>query len=187
MNGTLQRRLQWYVRAQWLGGAATVALAVAAYLLVCRPADLRARAVDVRLKQSRTALAALETKVAALPQLREELARLGASIDSFHHRLDGQLDPPAALKSIAAAAQQAAVTKLSCEPQPSRKVDDVNELPVAVAFQGGFPSAFTFLRSIENGETLARVRSLRVRTHAGAKAGQVDVQMALSVYSAAEP
>ncbi len=182
MRGT-SRGLRWYARAQGLGAALSVLVATFFYLLCCRPTAARARAMEAQVRQARADLAIIQFKVNQLPRLRQEVARLGASIDSFHRQLPIAVDPSALIRGLAEAARQIPLRKLTCQPEPPRALGDVHELPLAVGFEADFFSACTFLRQLEDAPQLSRVRNLRVRAR-GAKAGRVEVQLAMSVYYA---
>jgi Tfp pilus assembly protein PilO len=113
--------------------------------------------------------------------LQADVYRLQARLEHNNKTLPRQADMGTFIKDIETVSQQSAVQKFTCHPGAAQKFAAISLVPVTMNFEGDFISVFQFLRQSEDMLRLTRIRALNIRS-TDARAGQVEVGMAMSVY-----
>ncbi len=182
--GTLQNQIRWCARAQWTMTVATLALAAAFYLLGYRPLTHRLHALHAQIDECERDLmeSRLQTKI--LPDVAGEVEKLRARLERSHKSIPPQQELPQFIRDVTQLSQQAALRPFSYKPGVPARGELVNELPITLNFAGDFVNVYTFLRNTEEMPRLARVRGISIR--AKDKTGQVNVQLSMNIYFAAE-
>ena len=66
------------------------------------------------------------------------------------------------------------------------RAEQVRELPIKLQFEGDFTSVYAFLRNVEEMPRMTRVRGMQIKSRDRDASGQVQVQLAMNIYFAAE-
>lgn len=185
MTRTLQKQITWYTAAQWAMGGAMLIASLCFYFTWYRPATRELRRLHLSITQQQELLKTAQAQAHTLPTLQADVYRLQARVEHNNKILPRQPELATFMKDIATLCQQSAVQKFTCKPGAPRRMHPVSEVPVTMSFEGDFISVYQFLRQSEDMQRLTRVRDLSIRSM-DAKAGQVEVQMAMNVYFSEE-
>ncbi len=181
---TLRTQIMFCTRAQWVLGAGMALMLGLFFLFGYRQANNRLR--DLRIDEDRklNELSMGQARLQSLDTLELEVERLRLKLARFDKKLPRQQDLGAFMRDITLLSQQSSLRKWMVQPDPKpRRQDLFSELPIVLSFEGDFASVFAFLRQTEEMQRLTRVRSIRINSR-DAKLGQVEVQMAMSIYFA---
>ena len=177
----LRQQMGWFKRVQLaLAGLALVG-AAAFYLLLYRPAVAQRAEMTQQMEQSRLRIDSNMRQTDNLSELAGEVRRLKDAIGQSR-----ALPPDQELwqfvRNINQFGQKANLQKLKCEPAQQRLLPLYDELPISLRFEGNFVNVFGFLQQIEQLPRQIRATKLSLRSLDG-KAGVVDVQLTLNIYS----
>jgi Tfp pilus assembly protein PilO len=122
-----------------------------------------------------------QTKANNLLTLANEVQRLQLRVEKFNKKLPKTAELGEFIRDLTPAGQQFMIRKLVHSVGTIKRQDLYGEIPVNMSFEGEFTNVFSFLRQLEEMPRLTRVKSLTVHCK-DAKAGQVDVTMAMNIY-----
>lgn len=180
---SLQTQAGMCARAQWLLAAALLLSGAGFYLFGYRPMSNQLRDLRMQSDAKQRQLGMDQSRANTLPAVKLEVDALQLRLERFDKKLPRNLDLGQFIKDLTQISQQASLRKLLVQPGGSRRADLYSERPILLSFEGDFLSAYSFLRETETMQRLTRVRNLSIKSR-DVKLGQVEVQMALSIYSA---
>jgi type IV pilus assembly protein PilO len=178
-----RNQIGWSVRARWAMVGLMIFSTGMFYLTWWRPAQRIQDGLRTAIDHTQADLQQAKSQLANLPALKADVYRLQAEVEPFSRLLPLKVEISPFMKEIGNLCQQTAVRKFTWQPGTIHKLDGLSELPVTMNFEGDFYSVYDFLKQAEDMPRLTRVRSLMIRTK-DAKLGQVEVQMAMSLYYA---
>ena len=184
----LRNQLEWCTKAQAILGV-TLAFSLGLFY-VCgyRPSSMKLADLQMEIAHKRRQLNDNNTQVAVLPALIEAVDELEKRLANYDKQLPRQQELDRFIKDINTMVHDAALRKVEVKPSvmPIRS-PLFAEQPVNLKFEGDFLSVFSFLRQTELMQRLTRVKELKLKgSDRPDKAGQVEVELSMNIYFAAE-
>jgi Tfp pilus assembly protein PilO len=176
----LLRQTQNYTRAQGIFGAALIAAAGLFYVAIYRPQQQQLADLNRQIAFKRMELNSDRSQTDRLPRVTSELAALKRRLAGFK-KLPTDVQYGQFIGEVSQAADKASLQKFNEFPGKPTRLDLFSEQPIVLTFQGSFPSAFAFIRKLEDMERLTRLRELTISTIDGQK-GSVDVKLSVNIY-----
>lgn len=183
---SLQSQITWCARGQWVLAGVIVALSAAFYALGYRPLTNRLGELRGQITQRQRDVVAGRIETRVLPDVAGEVQRLQARLDRSNKSIPSQQELPQFIKDITQLSQQSNLKKFSYKPGVPTRSEQVCELPIHLVFEGDFTNVYAFLRNAEEMPRMTRVRGMQIRARDRETSGQVQVQLALNIYFAAE-
>jgi Tfp pilus assembly protein PilO len=181
---SLQNQTSWLIRAQWILGAATLALCAAFYLFAYRPQTSRAAQLQQQIVVQQKELFAGRAQTRELDAVRDEVNSLKVRLSRVKV-LPKRQELAQFIQDIAKLADKTSLRRYNLR-QPGMPVigDQVNRQPIEMSFEGDFVNVFSFLRNTEDLPRLTRVPSLSIRSMDNR--GQVRVTLTMNIYFTAD-
>lgn len=183
---SLQSQIKWCARGQWALAGVIVALVAAFYVLGFRPLSKRLNDLRGQITQRQRDVFAGRAETKVLPDVAGEVQRLQARLERSNKSIPPQQELSQFIRDITQLSQQANLKRFSYKPGVAARGEQVCELPIPLVFEGDFLNVYAFLRNLEEMPRMTRVRGMHVKAKDRDKSGNVQVQLSMNIYFAAE-
>jgi len=183
---SLQSQIKWCARGQWALAGVIVALVAAFYVLGFRPLTKRLNDLRGQITQRQRDVFAGRAETKVLPDVAGEVQRLQARLERSNKSIPPQQELSQFIRDITQLSQQANLKRFSYKPGVASRGEQVCELPIPLVFEGDFLNVYAFLRNVEEMPRMTRVRGMQVKAKDRDKGGNVQVQLSMNIYFAAE-
>jgi Tfp pilus assembly protein PilO len=167
-------------RQNRLGIALLIVLTVGA-LAVYVPQHRAIAATRLELVRTEAELASNRGRAAVLPQLVAAIGTLRRQVDQYKP-LRGSSDIERAMHEISSINTSTLLQDYKFQTDLVRSLPMCREQPLKVTFTADFVDAMSFIQKLEAMDRLTRLRELTIQKRDGARGGEVNVTMSLSLF-----
>jgi Tfp pilus assembly protein PilO len=178
----LRTQAEWCARVQLILGVALIIVLCGFVALIYRPSSERLGDLTRQTVEQRGKLTQNLSQVSILPEVMTQVGRMQTRLEHFDKRLPRQPELGPFINDITEVSHQVNLRKVTVEPGVPNRTDLFTEWPIALKFEGDFPSVFAFLRQAEDMPRLTHVKGIKVRSTDNGKSGQVQVELSMKIY-----
>jgi len=182
---TLQTQAEWCNRAQWTLGLSLAVMVVGFYAFIYRPQTQRQQDLRAQINTKVMNLTTNKTRAQVLPAVLDSVRNKKEALRYFDKQIPSRPDSGAFIHDITEMSHQAGLqSKWAVDPglPLPQTGDHYAEWPIALKFEGNFLNVCSFLQMTEHMTRLTSVKGLKIKASNSGKAGQVQVELSMSIY-----